>query len=297
MADQIIAIKPHGPLLRRPHQIRGINRLSRQGVPALWLDMGQGRVEDMRGQTPRGTLTGCSFKGMSIGGLGVKTGGSHGTNFAEIDACSALNFYTRDGGSYTIDCWFKADQFTSYNALCALSADFSNGNAENRICTVYLDPGTIYFGVGSYTANPISNNSAGGPTGNQPFVTGRPQHLALVWHNYGGPYKWEMYVNGFLYQQGNANAHVTYPTTGAALRIGCGDDQGGDDFYGEIACWRQWNHAKTPVQVKALYDAETRWDLYDTRKPLMFNIPSAVNGLLLRRMMSEGLFAGSGGSL
>lgn len=238
----------------------------------------------MNGRLPQGTLNSLAvgFRGMSLGGTGLYLpAGTTAVNYGNVAGHPLLDFHL-NSLNWTIDCWFTWESGTPFYGC--LFQTTKGTTAGDRQVAVYLDSSDMYLSVSCTVGARVSSHA-------QKFtVSPYPQHLAITYQNYGGLEgfsKIATYRNGELVD-GPGNADNAGNTRGSvtALKLGGGESLGGQDFAGKIAVWRQWNHCKTSGQIKALYDAQTRWDLYDVRRSLMLpataSAPSTPGRIIFR---------------
>ena len=254
------AMRPNGPHF--------LNRSSRHGVPNLFVDVTDSTMRDLCGRV---TVDSVSNNAKIVGGrLGGQVLNCSGTNqYAYVEPSGATK-WPAQSVNWTVDCWFYWTTATDFSAL------FEQVIGVTRIVCVFLRSS----GATAYISIRYGGTSEEASYGTTPFSTGVLQHFALTRLNNAIA----LYRNGVPEATWMIGGSTVANDGNMELYLGEGAS-GGADFAGQYACWRQWNHAKSPGQIAELYHSDTRWDLYaQTSRRVSFSV-STVTGNRRRRVL------------
>lgn len=153
-------------------------------------------------------------------------------------------------GNFTMECWVRADSFSTYPGLISGWAASTSGNYGSAIVCTTTGVVEIYAANSTFTDWSYTDN-----TGYQ-LSTGTTYHLVFV--NDDSNNVGYLYVNGALqYTTGAKTTAMGLINIGKNFKIGRGTDAGSDYFNGKVDEVALYATALSSTRISAHYKAGT----------------------------------------
>lgn len=249
MSVSIITSRTREVYTRRPLGPLVINWASRQmiGLVAWYPSIGGS------GPNTWANVINSQFSMSNSNGSTIATNQEMG-RVVKLDDASNQQFVTATGASsiplsaypFTLAAWFNSDDITVSQSICGLRA--TTGGAWHRIAA-----------FGTVAGDPLRAQSNTTSAGNADTTIG---YTANQWYHATGVFLSDTSRSAYLNAKGKAT-NATSNTFGSMDQFKIGAlDLTGQSFSGMIADVRAYNWALSDNDIYALYDPDTRWELY-----------------------------------